>query len=133
MDVLTIMVVVAVMVVIVLFIMYIIASGRERGQRPHYEKEVYMYFDPSTTPQNSALANGATIAKQDQIQEYTAAGGKASGYGYVYDGTYVIQTPEASEKPAIYGVWLYGPKPRPGSSKARPFNSKYWFQPASRV
>ncbi len=133
-----------VLVAAALLIIYFVASYRERGQTPHYSQEVYLYYDPSVPtpdPASTAAAYQAVLATSAQIAIYAAAGGGAHGYGATAAGAFIGLTPTgigglaatafpASGAPAVYGVWLYGAKPKRGSRGIVPFSCAHWFHPS---
>jgi hypothetical protein len=117
----------AALVAVLLFVVYLVKSRAERGQEPHYAREVYLYRGlpraPSlATARRAAAALGAEVAARAQVAIYRSAGGHASGHGFVAEGDCV---------PPDCGVWLYGPKPWRGTPHVAPFNGAHWYQPAA--
>ena len=111
---------VAAAVAVALLILYAVAAPRERGQNPHWAKEVYLCYSPgAAAPDIAALAAkfNAEVATARQVEVYLAAGGSGP------------LPPAGGQAPA--GVWLYGAKPRRGTDGVAPFGGGRgrWFQP----
>jgi hypothetical protein len=131
-----------------LLVAYLVAKKQERGQRPHWSREVYLYFNPGAPAPDIAgltASLGASLAAPAQVETYYAAGGSAHGYGYTAaSGSsrivgaiptglglgWLTASPWPGERPPTpVGVWLYGAKPRRGTRGVTPFNCVYWFHP----
>jgi len=138
-------VIVASITAFILLILYIIVSLRERGQKPHWSSEVYLYYNPSVTSPDIAsitAAYNARVATAQQVEIYLVAGGSAHGYGYAGPSRNVIGAvptglgglttaawPGDLPPSGTVGVWLYGAKPGRGTHGIVPFSCAHWFQP----
>ena len=127
---------ISIAIALIMFILYIIANQRERGQRPHWAAEVYLYYNAladAAPPDIAKLtaAFNATTPTTAQIEAYLAAGGEAYGYGT--GGRTTMDVPAGAVPTAgavsTAGAVLYGAKPRRGTSGVLPFNGMNWFQP----
>jgi hypothetical protein len=99
-------------IAVALLILYAVAVRRERGQNPHWAKEVYLCDSPGAAAEDVAAKYDAEVATARQVEVYRGAGGRRPPAGV----------------PAG-GVWLYGAKPRRGTRGVAPFGGGRWFQP----